>query len=488
MVRRFGRLWRRAATMIGTLALAGAALVGATGAPAAAAGLTQVSGFGSNPGALAMYTYVPDGLPAGAPLVVALHGCGQSASDYFGHAGWQKYADLWHFALVFPQQSTANNIESCFNWYQPGDTTRGQGEAASIASMVSYAESAYSSDASQVYITGLSAGGAMTSVMLADYPDVFAGGGIMSGLPAGCASSQTEAYTCMAGSVGKTPQQWGDVVRSADPGYSGPWPRVAIWHGTADYTVNSANATEERDQWTNAWGIGQDPTSTHTLTGGTTQAIYDDSNGDPAVETFAVSGMGHGTAVDPGSGTDQCGTAGAFYLDSICSSYYTAVFWGLDQGSPGGGGLAAPTGLTSTGATDDSISLSWSGVDGAAGYLVYRDGAQVTTDPITATSYTDSGLAAGTGHDYAVAAVDSDGNAGTRSASISASTTGGGGTGQCFTANNYQQVAAGRAHHSGGYTYADGSDQNMGLYNVFVTHTLKQTGPDHYVIADGDCP
>ena len=78
--------------------------------------------FGSNPGALRMYGYVPDGLPAGRPVVVALHGCTQSASDYFGHAGWPKHADRYRAALVFPEQTTANNPLPCFNWFTPDDT------------------------------------------------------------------------------------------------------------------------------------------------------------------------------------------------------------------------------------------------------------------------------------------------------------------------------------------------------------------------------
>ncbi|GGN65314.1 hypothetical protein GCM10010112_26530 [Actinoplanes lobatus] len=70
----------------------------------AAATLTQVGSFGSNPGALRMYFYVPTGLPAGRPLVVALHGCTQSAQDYYSHSGWPKYADLYRAAVVFPNR------------------------------------------------------------------------------------------------------------------------------------------------------------------------------------------------------------------------------------------------------------------------------------------------------------------------------------------------------------------------------------------------
>ncbi|WP_329126941.1 extracellular catalytic domain type 1 short-chain-length polyhydroxyalkanoate depolymerase [Streptomyces sp. NBC_01465] len=451
---------------------------------ASAASLTQVTGFGSNPGSLSMYSYVPDNLPTGAPLVVALHGCTQSASDYYSHSGWAKFADAYGFALVLPQTTSANNANSCFNWYQSGDYTRGQGEALSIKQMVDYARSQYGSDPSRVYITGLSAGGAMTSVMLADYPDVFAGGSIDSGIPMGCATDLSSGLTCEYNPVSKTPQQWGDAARSASGGWTGPWPRVAVWQGTGDSTVNPANATESRDQWTNLHGISQTPSSTTTLPGGTTQAVYNGANGAPAVETFTISGMAHGLAVSPGSGADQCGTTGTYYLNYICSSYYTAKFWGLDGTSGGGtGSLPAPAGLKVTATTDTSASLSWTAVSGAASYNIYRGGTK--TGSASTPSYTDTGLASGTAYSYTVAAVDASGRAGTVSAAVSATTTGF--QPQCFTDNNYQQVAAGRAHQTGGITYANGSNQNMGLYNTFVTHTLKETAAGTFVIADSGC-
>ncbi|SFE41096.1 esterase, PHB depolymerase family [Actinacidiphila alni] len=480
-----------ASALLGVLALLAACLSAVAGAgPAAAAGLTQVTSFGSNPGNLAMYEYAPAGLPAGAPVVVALHGCGQSASDYFANSGWQKYADLWGFALVLPQTGSANNSLSCFSWFDPAKDTRGKGEAASVVSMVSHAVTQYGSDSGRVYVTGLSAGGGMTADLLADYPDVFAGGSVDSGLPAQCATSQTAASGCQYGSLNLTPAQWGDKVRASNPGWTGPWPRVAIWQGSSDYTVYPVNATELRDQWTDVWGIGQTASSTQSLPGGTTLATYNDSSGRPAVELYTISGMGHGLAVDPGSGTEQCGASGAYYLDTICSSYYTARFWGLDGSDPGGGTgtLPAPAGLTVTGTTDTTASLSWSAVSGAASYDVYRGGTKVGS--ATGTTYTDSGLTAGTAYSWTVAAVDSAGAAGSRSAAVTATTTGsgpGGGSGQCFTASNYSQVAAGRAHQSGGYAYANGSNQNMGLWNVFVTHTLRETGDNYYVIADSGC-
>ncbi|MGW3230000.1 extracellular catalytic domain type 1 short-chain-length polyhydroxyalkanoate depolymerase [Kitasatospora sp. NPDC001095] len=457
----------------------------ASPAPAAASGsFQQVTGFGTNPGNLAMYTYTPAGLPSGAPLVVALHGCVQSATDYYRNSGWTKFADQYGFAVVFPQTGSANNSLSCFSWFDASKAARGVGEARSVVEMVTKAESLYGSDAHRVFVTGLSAGGGMAADLLADYPDVFAGGAIDSGLPAHCATSQAAASGCQNSDQGLTPAQWGDKARSAYPGYTGPWPRVAIWQGTADTVVRPVNATELRDQWTNVQGIGRQPSSTRSLPGGTTQELYADASGMPAVAVFTISGMGHGLAVHPGAGADQCGATGAYFLDTICSAYHTARFWGLDGGSgPTDPGLPAPSGLTATAGTG-SVALGWQAVSGAASYQVFRNGTQVGS--ASGTAFTDTGLTAGTTYSYTVAAVDASGAAGPRSAAVTA-TTPGGDTPQCFTASNYDQVLAGRATQSGGLTYALGSGQSMGLWNTFVTHTLKQTGPGYYVLADGQC-
>ena len=476
------------AAVLGVLAACLTALSPAAPAAEAASGTyQQITGFGSNPGNLAMYQYTPANLPTGAPLVVALHGCTQTANDYYTDSGWAKYADLWGFAVVFPQTDSTNNPLSCFSWFDSSKDTRGAGEAASVVQMVDYAEAHTGSDSGRVFVTGLSAGAGMAADLLADYPDVFAGGSVDSGLPAQCATSEAAASGCQDGSQNLTPAQWGDKVRASDPGYGGPWPKVAIWQGSSDYTVYPVNSTELRDQWTDVWGIGQTPSSTQTLTGGTTEEIYDDASGDPAVELYTISGMGHGLAVSPGSGATQCGTTGAYFLDYICSSYYTARFWGLDGSSGGGGGtgsLAAPTGLSVTSTTDTSVTLGWNAVSGAASYTVYRDGAEAGTT--TSTGYTDTGLSSGTTHSYTVAADDSSGAQGPASSAVSATT--GGFAPQCFTASNYDQVSAGRAHQSGGTTYANGSDQDMGLWNTFVTHTLEETSAGYYVIADSGCP
>ncbi|GAA2046649.1 extracellular catalytic domain type 1 short-chain-length polyhydroxyalkanoate depolymerase [Polymorphospora rubra] len=462
------------------VALIAAATVLAVATPARAATLTQITGFGSNPGNLSMYAYRPDGLPAGAPLVVALHGCTQNAAAYHANSGWQKYADQWGFAVVYPQTSSANAANACFNWFLAGDTARGQGEPLSIKQMVDHAVGTFGSDPARVHVTGLSAGGAMAAAMLATYPDIFAAGSVVAGIPYRCATSQVNAYTCMYTAVSKTPQQWGDLVRAGHPGHTGARPRVAIWHGQSDAVVVPANGNALRDQFTNVLGVPQTPTSTATLPAGTTLETY----GADQVRLYRVAGMGHGTPVDPGTGAEQCGTAAAYFLDTICSAYRDALFFGLDGGGgPGGpgnpGAPAAPTGLAVAGTTTASVSLRWTAVAGATGYHVYRGGTRVTANPVPGPTHVDSGLAAATTYTYAVSAVGAGGE-GARSATVSATT--GGTAPVCVTASNYAHVQAGRAYHSGGYAYALGSAQRMGLYNTFHTTALKQTAPQTWVI------
>ncbi len=156
-------------------------------------------------------------------------------------------------------------------------------------------------------------------------------------------------------------------------------------------------------------GVSQTPAATASLPGGTTETTYGDP-AQPAVALFSVSGMGHGTAVHPGTGVDNCGSTGAFFLDFICSSYYTAQFWGLTGAAP-------------------------------------------SPPPTTSPAPSPTPPAGGT----------------------------------CVTANNFVHVSAGRAHQSGGHAIANGSNQDMGLWNVFVVHTLRPTGPNFWVIADGQC-
>ncbi|MGW7053951.1 extracellular catalytic domain type 1 short-chain-length polyhydroxyalkanoate depolymerase [Streptomyces sp. NPDC054887] len=338
--------------------------------PARAASLTEVTGFGTNPGALRMFRYVPDGLPAGRPLVVAMHGCTQSAAAYDAETGWTAMADRWGFALLLPQQQSSNNLNSCFNWFEAADIGRGSGEALSVKQMTDRMKADLGSDPARVHATGLSAGAAMTSVMLAAYPDVFASGAPVAGLPYACATSVAAAYTCMSPGTDLSPSAWGAKVRAAHPGYAGPWPTLSVWHGTSDTTVVPANLRETVEQWTDVHGVDTAADTTDTVAGHP-HAVYRDGAGRAVVETYAITGMGHGQPVDPGTGAEQCGTAGAYVLDvNVCAAYRIGLFWGLGAGgTPPPGGGAHTVVLPSRAADDGYVKAAATGAGAAVGTL-----------------------------------------------------------------------------------------------------------------------
>ena len=98
--------------------------------------LVEITDFGSNPGDLRMFSFVPDNLQQPPALVVVLHGCGQTAAGYDLGAGWSTLAKHYGFALLMPEQQSSNNANGCFNWFNPEDTTRDSGEACSIRQMI----------------------------------------------------------------------------------------------------------------------------------------------------------------------------------------------------------------------------------------------------------------------------------------------------------------------------------------------------------------
>lgn len=335
---------RWTAALIAVLAAVGALL--ATPSTARAATLEEVTGFGSNPGNLRMFRYVPDGLEPGRPLVVALHGCTQSAAEYDDETGWRELADRLRFALLLPEQRSVNNGNMCFNWFRDMDTSRGGGEALSVVQMMDRMRTDLGVDPDRSYVTGLSAGGAMTAVMMAAYPDRFDGGAVVAGVPYRCASTVLQAFTCMNPGVDRSPAAWGEEVRRASS-YGGPWPTLSVWHGTSDTTVVPMNQRELVEQWTHVHGTDAVADASGTVAG-YPHRVYEDDAGRPVVEAYEISGMGHGQPVDPGTGAGQCGRAAPYVLDvGICAAHHIARFWGLhgDGGTdpgpePGDGRLA----------------------------------------------------------------------------------------------------------------------------------------------------
>ncbi|MGW3496102.1 glycosyl hydrolase family 18 protein [Streptomyces sp. NPDC001020] len=96
---------------------------------------------------------------------------------------------------------------------------------------------------------------------------------------------------------------------------------------------------------------------------------------------------------------------------------------------PGDNPPSAPGTPTASGITDTSVTLSWTAATddkGVKNYDVLRDGTKVAT--VTATSYKDTGLTAGTDYSYTVQARDTADQMGPVSGAVKVHTTGGGGT------------------------------------------------------------
>ncbi len=294
--------------------------------------LKDMTAFGSNPGALRAKVHIPEQVADNPALVVVLHGCTQTAAGYDRGSGWSQLADEHGFVLLFPEQQRSNNPNLCFNWFSPADNARDRGEALSIRQMIEAMVESHGIDASRIFVTGLSAGGAMTSILLATYPEVFAGGAIIAGLPYGAASNVQQALEAMRGTDRYDGDALGDRVRRA-AGHSGPWPSIAIWHGTADKTVGENNADEILAQWLSVHGLGDTPTAFDRVDG-YPHRFWTDANGQIVVEDYRITGMGHGTPLAT-TGAGACGTVMPHMLEAgISSTRKMAARWNLLNDKP----------------------------------------------------------------------------------------------------------------------------------------------------------
>ena len=345
-------------------------------APAQAASLEQVtSGWASGvPSYVSMYIYVPNQLAPSPPIVVASHFCSGSASAMFGNvSSIVQVADQRGFIMIFPQ--TSNN---CWDVGSTKSLTHdGGGDTQAIAEMVTYTIAKYNADAGRVYAMGISSGAMMTQALLGVYPDVFKAGAEFSGVPDGCwavdyTSSDQWSGPCAAGQVTMTAQQWGDLVRAQYPGYTGVRPRVQLWHGTADATINYNNMGEAIKEWTNVLDLSATPTTTATPMTGYTEQLWSNSCGFTVLEAWTQAGGGHTTPVDPTAvitffgldetgpdmGASDCPDAGTASSSSSSASSSSA-----SSGSASSSAASSGSG----GSTTSSVATSGSGGSGSSG-------------------------------------------------------------------------------------------------------------------------
>ncbi len=373
------------------------------GSPAVAATLVEVTSFGNNPGNMRMHVYVPDSRPASPAIVVAMHGCGGSGPGFYQGSEFASLADRYGFIVIYPTATQSAGFGNCFDTWSDAAKQRGGGsDPVSITSMIDYVERNHQGDPNRVYATGSSSGGMMTQHMLAVYPDMFKAGASFMGVPFNCFAGASDyppgSSRCTGGSMDRTPQQWGDAVRQAYPGYSGSRPRMQLWHGTNDTLVPYSLLRESIEQWTNVFGLSQTPTSTDTPQASWNRSRYANPSGTVQVEAYSIQGAGHAL---PQSGM----------------ALYAIEFFGLTTSPTDTTPPTTPGTPVASNVTAASATLTWTastdqGGSGLAGYNVYRE--QGATDPqlgqSTTTSITLTGLSANTQYQVYVRARDGAGN------------------------------------------------------------------------------
>lgn len=296
--------------------------------------MQQIDSFGSNPGELLGYVYQPADLKGPAPLVVALHGCLQDARTYAQETGWNALADRYGFRVLYPEQQTGNNPNRCFSWFLEGDINRDTGEALSIRQMIGQISEADGITEGQVYVTGLSAGGAMTVVMLAAYPEIFAAGAVIAGLPYKASTSYEGAFPAMRGEVDQGPAQWAALVKEQNPSYTKRYPRLVMFHGADDPVVNRQNMIELAEQWTHLHGVQDHKPAESPDFQGHQQVIRRSymRETEAVVVSFELAGLGHAQAIDPGEGPRQGGQTGPYAVDKdFHTTFWAAHFFGLAE-------------------------------------------------------------------------------------------------------------------------------------------------------------
>jgi len=532
-----------------------------------------------NGGALTGYYYWPASAPAlggKRALVLVLHGCSQTAAgdviDSSSDKGynWKAVADQYGAVVLAPNATGNVYGVHCWDWARTTHS-RTTGHAGVLLDLVNrfVSNPQYAIDPKQVYVTGLSSGGAQTMVMGCLAPDIFAGIGINAGPPPGVSTTQigivpsgysatTAANNCKS-FAGSNAAQFGTQIASV------------IW-GTGDYTVAQGYGPLDAAAMRLAYGGSFTKGTAATVPTGGSNIPYTDANGKLRTSEITVTGMGHawpagtggqnsnyvdatkvnypafvmdfwfrnnlrvaqaaapnmvscsasvsGSAItvngaasggtiasykvvldgptpvndaQAGSGASfskaYAGRADGYYSGSVTatnSTGATSAACSIGQFLVGSApALPAPGNLAVAASTATSITLAWNAVNGATGYNVYRNGSKLNGAALASTGYTDSGLASGASYSYQVSALGNGGVESARSAPVTGSTSAGFAC-TTSTASNYAHVQAGRAHASGGYALANGSNQNMGLYNTFYTSTLAQTAAGYYII--GSCP
>jgi poly(hydroxyalkanoate) depolymerase family esterase len=256
------------------------------------ASFTTLDNFGANPGDLEVSYYAPQS--KNLQIVVLLHGCAQHGEELAQKSGLLGLAKEHNFALLLPQQGLTNNIKRCFNWYSDDDYTKNLGESLSIKNMITALKKKLASD--EVYIVGLSGGGAMASSMLVNYPDLFNAGAVIAGIPFPCADGLITGISCMKNGPSQTVDELVSLTKELNLAQK-VWPRLSVWTGASDSIVNPLNSAALAQQWASLWQLNSAPTVYNKP--GYKVSQWQSNQNKAQVELIEVHGAGHGIMVNP---------------------------------------------------------------------------------------------------------------------------------------------------------------------------------------------
>ncbi len=255
--------------------------------------------FTNNAGTRAYKLYVPKAYHGQAlPLVVMLHGCTQNPDDFAAGTRMNLLAEREQFLVVYPAQTASSNQSKCWKWFNKTDQQRERGEPSIIAGITRKILSTYHCDAGQVYVAGMSAGGAMAVIMGMSYPDLYSAIGVHSGLPYGVAHDLPSAFAAMKHG-GRTSAGTHNSRLSAAGTHARVVPTI-VFHGDRDTTVHPRNGDHVLAQLA-GFGPGMNATNLRKTVKrihvanrhGYTHTIYHDAGGDTVMERWLVHGAGH---------------------------------------------------------------------------------------------------------------------------------------------------------------------------------------------------
>lgn len=327
-------------------------------APACRAEMREVWHDQAKAGPLTLWTlrvhaYVPASLKGpSAPAVVLMHGCLQGSREFLEHSGWQQVAD--ERGLLLAVVEFDDKGEHCLWWFEQEqrrpDSAR---QAQAIVRGLAEARRAFNVPDGQNYVSGLSAGAAMSVVLLALYPDTFAAGAPIAGVPFDCPAltehsrltwkgqpcavpglqQLPQACACLAGDVEHTPDEWAGAVKALHPGRQ-DWPRISVWQGSTDPIVVCLNGLQIASQWSALHGGDAPPLSCPGRQGkiiaernpaGDQRWALPGRDGRPAVELRLLDGFTHAMPIANGQ---NCGSSGKGFAEAgVCAAREIADFF-----------------------------------------------------------------------------------------------------------------------------------------------------------------